>query len=870
MSLRYNYKELTANYQVLKEDGLMRVTVDAILVNLPIYDNLNIKDIKSYYFIAEESFQLISIDTMILSINGTNTYTVPIGKTIKATLMSGDPTLAVGQWSIIEYDVTSAAGGGITALTGDVTATGPGSVVATIANDAVTYAKIQNVTTNRLLGRATAGAGDTEEITLGTNLSFTGTTLNAASTATSPGGSGGDIQYNNGGAFGGITGFAFDGTFILIRDSIFQISDNVTPSKILMFELAGLTAATTRTITMVDFSGVQVLSNGSLTSTRVPFSGTAGLQDLNNFVFQTPATLTAGALGIGVGSTAISTLMLGQTAATSGSPGVLLAVPANHTGLTASTDIPDVEFRLARTVQFALGSKTLQRAYVISNPTYSATGATTTTDAVTFEVSGSPVAGTNMTITRSWAARILGNTAIGTKLYIGSATGVVLPTALLHLAAGTTAATTAPLKFTSGTSMTTAEPGAVEMTTDDLFFTITTGAARKRLVLADPVGGLTSGRVSFTTTNGRQTDVSTFLFVNTAGGRLSVGTTTATANLNVGGGATVGGSNLLALFTGAAHTNQTAGTELVDFNVNLARTLQFATGAIATQRAFLIQAPTYSFVGASTITDAVTLGVTGPPVAGTNATITRAWAARILGKVATGLIFAGDNTGTTDPTACVHAAASTTTIASIRMQAGTAPTSPKEGDEWNDSTQKALSTFYSGITRNLVGCIFTQTADQTVTNTTTETTLLGTGVGTKTLPSNFFTIGKTIRLRVGGVYSTPITGATATIRVKYGSTTLATIATTSLLASASNLEVDGEVLITCRTTGGTGTVITHGDIEYLTGVTGTIAVDPLNNAGATTTIDTTTTNALDVTIQWDTADAAKIAKSTACFIEVLN
>ena len=53
-----------------------------------------------------------------------------------------------------------------------------------IANDAVTYAKIQNVTSARLLGRATAGSGDTEEITLGTNLSYTGTTLNAAGGST--------------------------------------------------------------------------------------------------------------------------------------------------------------------------------------------------------------------------------------------------------------------------------------------------------------------------------------------------------------------------------------------------------------------------------------------------------------------------------------------------------------------------------------------------------------------------------------------------------------------------------------------------------------------------------------------------------------
>ena len=58
-----------------------------------------------------------------------------------------------------------ASGNYITALTGEVTASGPGSVAATIAANAITYAKIQNVSaTDKVLGRITAGAGVVEEI----------------------------------------------------------------------------------------------------------------------------------------------------------------------------------------------------------------------------------------------------------------------------------------------------------------------------------------------------------------------------------------------------------------------------------------------------------------------------------------------------------------------------------------------------------------------------------------------------------------------------------------------------------------------------------------------------------------------------------
>lgn len=63
---------------------------------------------------------------------------------------------------------------------GDITVSASGATW-TVDNDAITYAKMQNISAaSRLLGRGSAsGSGDTQEISLGSGLSMSGTTLSA-------------------------------------------------------------------------------------------------------------------------------------------------------------------------------------------------------------------------------------------------------------------------------------------------------------------------------------------------------------------------------------------------------------------------------------------------------------------------------------------------------------------------------------------------------------------------------------------------------------------------------------------------------------------------------------------------------------------
>lgn len=192
------------------------------------------------------------------------------------------------------------------------------------------------------------------------------------------------------------------------------------------------------------------------------------------------------------------------------------------------------------------------------------------------------------------------------------------------------------------------------------------------------------------------------------------------------------------------------------------------------------------------------------------------------------------------------------------------------GASWNDSTQICPMSNINGNTIYNTGATFIQTADKTIANTTTPTSIFGTGIGSLALTANTLTAGKTIKFDIQGIESTvAVTAPNLVVTVKLGSATLATTTITNLPAGASGLAFQISGTITVRTTGASGTCVINGKMEYETALLGAPDKADLNNGGATVTIDTTASNTLDVTWAWSAASASNTVKSTTSIVELI-
>ena len=149
--------------------------------------------------------------------------------------------------------------------------------------------------------------------------------------------------------------------------------------------------------------------------------------------------------------------------------------------------------------------------------------------------------------------------------------------------------------------------------------------------------------------------------------------------------------------------------------------------------------------------------------------------------------------------------------------------------------------------------LFNQTSQgATLTNTTTETDILGTGVGSLTIPANIFKVGDGFHGKIGGTISAQ-NGDSIIIRIKSGTTTLASTGAISLQAVTS-LAWEIELDFTIRTLGATGQIFTNGNFAYNRN-TGSLEGFVF---GDLQTINTTISNTLSVTAEWQQAKTQDI------------
>lgn len=281
---------------------------------------------------------------------------------------------------------------------GDITVSASGATW-TIDNDVVTFAKMQNIATARLLGRGTGGSGDVEEIT--TALGTTGTDLTWAFTA---------------------------GTLTLNVPSASASARGVV---------------TTGTQTM---AGAKTWSGAAVFSSTVNISATT---TANPFVItSTNATGTTFALSI---------------TSNSGSRGMFVSTngQAQYAARSSSHTDRELRFQLFSDGHCYFGQQGLSGSITSDLIIRTSADSGTNAGAIRFSL----MAVNKMAITSAGIA-------------VGSQAGALSATSYLHLMGGTASANTAPLKFTSGTNLTTAETGAVEYNGTNLFFT-RTGTTRE-------------------------------------------------------------------------------------------------------------------------------------------------------------------------------------------------------------------------------------------------------------------------------------------------------------------------------------------------------------------------------------------------------
>jgi hypothetical protein len=164
------------------------------------------------------------------------------------------------------------------------------------------------------------------------------------------------------------------------------------------------------------------------------------------------------------------------------------------------------------------------------------------------------------------------------------------------------------------------------------------------------------------------------------------------------------------------------------------------------------------------------------------------------------------------------------------------------------------------------GVVFTQTADSTTTANTLST-LFGTGSGSLTLPANLFVAGRSVRILMGGWVNVADGGAASKVlNILIGGGIIATASSGATWQSVLNAGWIFDGVITCRTTGVSGTILAGGELRSQ--IANASPVGVITTATGTSTVNTTTTLAVDV--QYNNGNATGTIRTTFAIVDVCN